>query len=216
MSWACVRNAEILCDLVSFLDEDEYKTSGDNVKILERFFFLMSQYSIYSYDKTGNSEDGDYYRINYRFARLVMETLKEIDSSYSLKEIFKLIFDDFTINEKQNSEFYEAKIKKLMLDYYEEKHSQVPIITAERLESTLTKRKCSKSTLIEKILKLDSRFKNEPYRNMLNEVLPIPGKEQMTVDDVPQILDAINNGLNELYNGNAEANNQDAVPTPEE
>ena len=38
----------------------------------------------------------------------------------------------------------------------------------------------------------------------------------MTVDDVPQILDAINNGLNELYNGNAEANNQDAVPTPEE
>ena len=100
----------------------------------------MSQYSIYSYDKTGNSEDGDYYRINYRFARLVMETLKEIDSSYSLKEIFKLIFDDFTINEKQNSEFYEAKIKKLMLDYYEEKHSQVPIITAERLESTLTMR----------------------------------------------------------------------------
>lgn len=216
MSWACVRNAEILCDLVSFLDEDEYKTSGDNVKILERFFFLMSQYSIYSYDKTGNGEDGDYYRINYRFARLVMETLKEIDSSYSLKEIFKLIFDDFTINEKQNSEFYEAKIKKLMQDYYEEKHSQVPIITAERLESTLTKRKCSKSTLIEKILKLDSRFRNEPYRNMLNEVLPIPGKEQMTVDDVPQILDAINNGLNELNNGNAEANNQDAVPTAEE
>lgn len=42
------------------------------------------------------------------------------------------------------------------------------------------------------------------------------GKEQMTVDDVPQILDAINNGLNELNNGNAEANNQDAVPTAEE
>lgn len=62
--------------LFRFLDEDEYKNSGDDVKILERFFLLMSQYSIYSYDKTGNGDEGDYYRINYRFARLVMETLE--------------------------------------------------------------------------------------------------------------------------------------------
>lgn len=216
LSWACVRNAEILCDLVSFLDEDEYKNSGDDVKILERFFLLMSQYSIYSYDKTGNGEEGDYYRINYRFARLVMETLKEINSSYSLKEIFKLIFDDFMITEKKNSEYYEGKIKKLMDNHYDEIHGQVPVITAESLESTLTKRKCSKSTLIDKILKLDARFRNEPYRNMLNEILPIPGKEQMTVDDVPQILEAINNGLNGLNNGNAETNNQNIVRTAEE
>lgn len=216
LSWACVRNAEILCDLVSFLDEDEYKNSGDDVKILERFFLLMSQYSIYSYDKTGNGDEGDYYRINYRFARLVMETLKEISSSYSLKEIFKLIFDDFSAPDKKKSDYYEEKIKKLMDDHYNEVNGQVPVITAERLASTLTKRKCSKSTLIEKILKLDARFRNEPYRNMLNEVLPIPGKEQMSVDDVTQILDAINNGLNGLNNGNAETNNQNAVPTPEE
>lgn len=216
LSWACVRNTEILCDLVSFLDEDEYKNSGDDVKILERFFLLMSQYSIYSYDKTGNGDEGDYYRINYRFARLVMETLKEISSSYSLKEIFKLIFDDFSAPDKKKSDYYEEKIKKLMDDHYNEVNGQVPVITAERLASTLTKRKCSKSTLIEKILKLDARFRNEPYRNMLNEVLPIPGKEQMSVDDVPQILDAINNGLNGLNNGNAETNNQNAVPTPEE
>lgn len=209
LSWACVRNAEILCDLVSFLDEDEYKNSGDDEKILERFFLLMSQYSIYSYDKTGNGDEGDYYRINYRFARLVMETLKEISSSYSLKEIFKLIFDDFSAPDKKKSDYYEEKIKKLMDDHYNEVNGQVPVITADRLASTLTKRTCSKSTLIEKILKLDARFRNEPYRNMLNEVLPIPGKEQMSVDDVPQILDAINNGLNELNNGNA-------VPTPEE
>lgn len=216
LSWACVRNTEILCDLVSFLDEDEYKNSGDDVKILERFFLLMSQYSIYSYDKTGNGDEGDYYRINYRFARLVMETLKEISCSYSLKEIFKLIFDDFSAPDKKKSDYYEEKIKKLMDDHYNEVNGQVPVITAERLASTLTKRKCSKSTLIEKILKLDARFRNEPYRNMLNEVLPIPGKEQMSVDDVPQILDAINNGLNGLNNGNAETNNQNAVPTPEE
>lgn len=216
LSWACVRNAEILCDLVSFLDEDEYKNSGDDVKILERFFLLMSQYSIYSYDKTGNGDEGDYYRINYRFARLVMETLKEISSSYSLKEIFKLIFDDFSAPDKKKSDYYEEKIKQLMDDHYNEVNGQVPVITADRLASTLTKRKCSKSTLIEKILKLDARFRNEPYRNMLNEVLPIPGKEQMSVDDVPQILDAINNGLNGLNNGNAETNNQNAVPTPEE
>ena len=216
LSWACVRNAEILCDLVSFLDEDEYKNSGDDEKILERFFLLMSQYSIYSYDKTGNGEEGDYYRINYRFARLVMETLKEISSSYSLKEIFKLIFDDFSAPDKKKTDYYEEKIKKLMDDHYNEVNGQVPVITADRLASTLTKRKCSKSTLIEKILKLDARFRNEPYRNMLNEVLPIPGKEQMSVDDVPQILDAINNGLNGLNNGNAETNNQNAVPTPEE
>ena len=216
LSWACVRNAEILCDLVSFLDEDEYKNSGDDEKILERFFLLMSQYSIYSYDKTGNGEEGDYYRINYRFARLVMETFKEISSSYSLKEIFKLIFDDFSAPDKKKSDYYEEKIKQLMDDHYNEVNGQVPVITADRLASTLTKRKCSKSTLIEKILKLDARFRNEPYRNMLNEVLPIPGKEQMSVDDVPQILDAINNGLNGLNNGNAETNNQNAVPTPEE
>ena len=216
LSWACVRNAEILCDLVSFLDEDEYKNSGDDVKILERFFLLMSQYSIYSYDKTGNGEEGDYYRINYRFARLVMETLKEISSSYSLKEIFKLIFDDFMITEKKNSEFYEGTIKKLMEDYYNEVNGQVPVITAERLASILTKRMCSKSTVIDKILRLDARFRNEPYRNMLNEVLPIAGKELMSVDDVPQIIEAINNGLNELNNGNAETNDQNAVPTAEE
>lgn len=216
LSWACVRNAEILCDLVSFLDEDEYKNSGDDEKILERFFLLMSQYSIYSYDKTGNGEEGDYYRINYRFARLVMETFKEISSSYSLKEIFKLIFDDFSAPDKKKSDYYEEKIKQLMDDHYNEVNGQVPVITADRLASTLTKRTCSKSTLIEKILKLDARFRNEPYRNMLNEVLPIPGKEQMSVDDVPQILDAINNGLNGLNNGNAETNNQNAVPTPEE
>lgn len=216
LSWACVRNAEILCDLVSFLDEDEYKNSGDDEKILERFFLLMSQYSIYSYDKTGNGDESDYYRINYRFARLVMETLKEISSSYSLKEIFKLIFDDFSAPDKKKSDYYEEKIKKLMDDHYNEVNGQVPVITADRLASTLTKRTCSKSTLIEKILKLDARFRNEPYRNMLNEVLPIPGKEQMSVDDVPQIIDAINNGLNGLNNGNAETNNQNAVPTPEE
>ena len=51
---------------------------------------------------------------------------------------------------------------------------------------------------------------------MLNEVLPIAGKEQMTVDDVPQILEAINNGLKGLNNGNAETNDQNAVPTTEE
>lgn len=178
LSWACVRNTEILCDLVSFLDEDEYKNSGDDVKILERFFLLMSQYSIYSYDKTGNGDEGDYYRINYRFARLVMETLKEISSSYSLKEIFKLIFDDFSAPDKKKSDYYEEKIKQLMDEHYNEVNGQVPVITAERLASTLTKRKCSKSTLIEKILKLDARFRNEPYRNMLNEVLPIPGKDK--------------------------------------
>lgn len=216
LSWACVRNAEILCDLVAFLDEDEYKNSGDDVKILERFFLLMSQYSIYSYDKTGNGEEGDYYRINYRFARLVMETLKEISSSYSLKEIFKLIFDDFSAPEKKKSDYYEEKIKNLMDDHYNEVNGQIPVITEDRLVSSLTKRGCSKSTLIDKILKLDARFKNEPYRNMLNEVLPIAGKELMSVDDVPQILDAINNGLNELNNGNAETNNQNAVPTAEE
>ena len=216
LSWACVRNAEILCDLVSFLDEDEYKNSGDDVKILERFFLLMSQYSIYSYDKTGNGEESDYYRINYRFARLVMETLKEISSSYSLKEIFKLIFDDFSAPEKKKSDYYEEKIKNLMDDHYNEVNGQIPVITEDRLVSSLTKRGCSKSTLIDKILKLDARFKNEPYRNMLNEVLPVAGKELMSVDDVPQILDAINNGLNELNNGNAETNNQNAVPTAEE
>lgn len=216
LSWACIRNAEILCDLVSFLDEDEYKNSGDDVKILERFFLLMSQYSIYSYDKTGNGEEGDYYRINYRFARLVMETLKEISSSYSLKEIFKLIFDDFSAPEKKKSDYYEEKIKNLMDDHYNEVNGQIPVITEDRLVSSLTKRGCSKSTLIDKILKLDARFKNEPYRNMLNEVLPVAGKELMSVDDVPQILDAINNGLNELNNGNAETNNQNAVPTAEE
>ena len=216
LSWACVRNAEILCDLVSFLDEDEYKNSGDDVKILERFFLLMSQYSIYSYDKTGNGEEGDYYRINYRFARLVMETLKEISSSYSLKEIFKLIFDDFAAPEKKKTDYYEEKIIKLMDDHYNEVNGLVPVITADRLASTLTKRRCSKSTLIDKILKLDARFRNEPYRNMLNEVLPVAGKELMSVDDVPQILDAINNGLNGLNNGNAETNNQNAVPAAEE
>ena len=51
---------------------------------------------------------------------------------------------------------------------------------------------------------------------MLNEVLPIAGKELMSVDDVPQIIEAINNGLNELNNGNAETNDQNAVPTAEE
>ena len=95
-------------------------------------------------------------------------------------------------------------------------NGQVPVIMTERLASTFTKRMCSKSTVIDRILRLDARFRNEPYRNMLNEVLPIPGKEQMSVDDVPQILEAINNGLNGLNNGNAETNNQNAVPTPEE
>ena len=145
-----------------------------------------------------------------------METLKEISSSYSLKEIFKLIFDDFSAPEKKKSDYYEEKIKNLMDDHYNEVNGQIPVITEDRLVSSLTKRGCSKSTLIDKILKLDARFKNEPYRNMLNEVLPVAGKELMSVDDVPQILDAINNGLNELNNGNAETNNQNAVPTAEE
>ena len=100
LSWVCVRNAEILCDMVSFLDEDEYKTTGEDVKMLERFFLLMSQYSIYSYDKTSNGGEDDYYRINYRFARLAMETLREIDRSYALKQIFKLIFDEYQTNVK--------------------------------------------------------------------------------------------------------------------
>ena len=103
-----------------------------------------------------------------------------------------------------------------MEDYYNEVNGQVPVITAERLASTLTKRMCSKSTVIDRILRLDARFRNEPYRNMLNEVLPIAGKELMSVDDVPQIIEAINNGLNELNNGNAETNDQNAVPTAEE
>ena len=40
-----------------------------------------------------------------------METLKEISSSYSLKEIFKLIFDDFSAPDKKKSDYYEEKIK---------------------------------------------------------------------------------------------------------
>lgn len=217
LSWVCVRNAEILCDLVSFLDEDEYKTTGEDVKMLERFFLLMSQYSIYSYDKTSNGGKDDYYRINYRFARLMMETLREIDSSYALKQIFMLIFDEYlTIGKTYVENYYEEKISQLMNDYYDETHGEIPVMTEDRLKSVLTNRKCSKSTLIEKILKLDSRFKKEPYRKMLNNVLPPYGMETMTVNDAPQILEAINKGLTSLKNGNAKTNNQDAIPTTKE
>lgn len=99
ISWAAIRNYEVLADLVSFMDEQEYRGTGDDIAILKMFFTKLSSYNIYSYDLRNEgdnpSKSDNYHSINIRFASVVSNFLDSVAEDKSLNEEFNAIYNGF-------------------------------------------------------------------------------------------------------------------------
>lgn len=204
LSWACVRNVEILDDLISFLDEDEYKAGGSDINRLKVFFNRLASYSIHSYDLKENEKDLEYYSINYRFAGLVAELLAKIDSDQSLTKLFKSIYGDDS--ESDNNAIENFNPLSIKLD-----ENIVKAIIPQN-------KSCRTSTLNKRIKEKYTKFSRTPYEEILDSELSPDGKNTINKDMVQGIVDRINTEVDKISmnNGNAETNNQDAVPATEE
>lgn len=206
LSWACVRNVEILDDLISYLDEDEYKAGGSDINRLKDFFNRLASYSIHSYDlkENENEKDLDYYCINYRFAALIAELLAKIDTDESLKKLFKSIYGDDSVSENKANDNFDPLSIKLDEDIVK---AMIPLNKSRRT-----------STLNKMIKEKYSKFASSPYEEILDAELSPNGRSQKNKSMVHSIVNKINAEVDKisLSNGNAETNNQDAVPTTEE
>lgn len=206
LSWACVRNVEILDDLISFLDEDEYKSGGSDINRLKDFFNRLASYSIHSYDlKENESEEvSEYYSINYRFAALIAELLANIDSNEGLTKLFKSIYgDDSTSDNNDKANYNPSSIK----------------LDENIVKAMIPHNKTRRASTLNKMIKEKyQKFASSPFKEKLDEELSPDGRNTINEEMVQGIIDRINTEVDNIStdNGNAETNDQDAVPTTEE
>lgn len=92
LSWASIRNAEILQDVVNYFDGEGFDGNTE-LDLLEEFFKKLGDYMISSYDFSGKSEvedDKKYYKIHFSFASFIAKILASLDDES--KDWFMKIF----------------------------------------------------------------------------------------------------------------------------
>lgn len=87
LSWASIRNAEILQQLLNVLSfsKNEARHFSGNKAILANYYKRMSLYSIKNYDR--NEDDGDFLKIDYNYAAVISDAL-----THGNQELFDEIF----------------------------------------------------------------------------------------------------------------------------
>lgn len=114
LSFACVRNFEILQDLFHYLQkfiDKDYK-SGDDITILQKFFHNLSQYSIKTYDYIDKGQT-QFYKISFSFSRCIANLLSHVKISsenlqFNRESILKNSFESI-FSEIYNSALNEQK-----------------------------------------------------------------------------------------------------------
>ena len=89
LSWASIRNAEILEDLIEYQKEISYSKASE-FDIFSHYFMALSAYKRMTYDRTDNDK-GDYYELEFSFVKVLSSIFNAKD--YSIARWFKAIYD---------------------------------------------------------------------------------------------------------------------------
>jgi hypothetical protein len=87
LSWASIRNVEVLDSLVLYLQQKKPKGSSDDIKVLSDFFLNASNFKITTYDIKDNEKD--HYEIDFSFLNILHKLL----SNKALRAVIDLIFN---------------------------------------------------------------------------------------------------------------------------
>lgn len=105
ISWAGIRNYEILADLISYMNEKKYR-SGNDVEVLSNYFSNLASYNILSYDLREDGADDskadNYHSINFRFAQIISNFLNHVSTNDAIKTEFENIYNGFKVKEDDN------------------------------------------------------------------------------------------------------------------
>lgn len=109
LSWSTIRNAVIMQELGnSFSYVKTGRTpSSDQIELLKDFFTEVSNFYIKTYDRT---DEGDAYAIKFDYAKVYVELFNNIKTDENAKNLFKLVFDDTTVDEAEAKPFVVAQI----------------------------------------------------------------------------------------------------------
>lgn len=89
LSWASIRNAEILEDLIEYQKEISYSKASE-FDIFSRYFMALSAYKRMTYDRTDNGKE-DYYELEFSFVKVLSGIFNAKD--YNVARWFKAIYD---------------------------------------------------------------------------------------------------------------------------
>lgn len=78
LSWASIRNAEILQQLLNVLSfvRSENRNTSNNREVLMNFYREIAKYAICNYDK---KDDGKFFEIDYKFTSIIADVLLHCD-----------------------------------------------------------------------------------------------------------------------------------------
>ena len=89
LSWASIRNAEILEDLIEYQKEISYSKASE-FDIFSHYFMALSAYKRMTYDRTDNGKE-DYYELEFSFVKVLSGIFNAKD--YNVARWFKAIYD---------------------------------------------------------------------------------------------------------------------------
>lgn len=89
LSWASIRNAEILEDLIEYQKEISYSKASE-FDIFSHYFMELSAYKRMTYDRTDNGKE-DYYELEFSFVKVLSGMFNAKD--YNIARWFKAIYD---------------------------------------------------------------------------------------------------------------------------
>lgn len=107
LSWACIRNVEVLQDLMTEMENVNYAT-GDDLDVLKTFFRKVADFKIETYDKYEGEGKNGYYDINFAFSKIIADILEK--TSLSEREWFNQIYKYSDTSELQSKESINADI----------------------------------------------------------------------------------------------------------
>lgn len=194
-SWAGIRNYEVLSDLISFLDEKEYRNEGDDINVLMAFFHNLASYNINSYDLRRTDDDPtlseNYHSINFRFAWVVSNLLNNIAHDDSLKKTFDEIYNGFEGNENVSNN------TPLIMDVLRFPENQFKPKYNYSLCKTINKR----------IKKKHPIFQSGQQGTFLDEVFPPNSTEQINQDEFTTKYNKLMSRLETFVNGTTPSDN---------
>lgn len=89
LSWASIRNAEILEDLIEYQKDISYSKASE-FDIFSHYFMELSAYKRMTYDRTDNGKE-DYYELGFSFVKVLSGIFNAKD--YNIARWFKAIYD---------------------------------------------------------------------------------------------------------------------------
>lgn len=195
LSWACIRNVEVLSDLDKYLHSHCRLSDGGNIQQLVRYFDTISKYNIKTYDRDSK---GAKYNINFEFASDISQLLKNED----VAEKFSAIYEEWSGSVLSGNLTSQLELGDIDVSY----------VDIDKLLSRRNKNKNKKDS-IRKYLRENEGNGIKEFQLFIEAVLSSYG-EYLTREEVRNVGNALNLMLYSKY-GNAKGNPQDIVSQPE-